>query len=50
MTRVEELKDLLEVALVQRKKAYALKMPVTFIRSLNADIRNWTHELAELGA
>jgi hypothetical protein len=50
MNRIEELENLLSTALLQRKKARALKMPTHFIHAINADIRNWTFELAELSA
>ena len=45
--RIAELEKLISVALEQRKAAY--KLGLTQLRfSINADLRNWKNELAEL--
>ena len=43
-----ELEKLLETALANRKKAYKVRAPRLFIMSINADIRRFQAQLAEL--
>jgi hypothetical protein len=43
----QELETLLKIALDQRKKAYALNLPLPFIREVNRQIRNFRLELVE---
>lgn len=43
----QELEARLQTALDQRKKAYALNLPVPFIREVNRQIRDFRLELAK---
>jgi len=44
----QELETRLQIALEQRKQAYALKVPTAFIRSVNSQIRDFRKALAEV--
>jgi hypothetical protein len=44
----QELETRLQIALDQRKKAYALKVPAAFITAVNSQIRDFRKALAEV--
>ena len=48
MTRATEIQKLLDTAIAIRKKAYKVRAPRIFIMSINADIRRFQKELAEI--
>lgn len=49
-TRIQELEQLLIVALDQRKQAYKLRLNRNFISAINSQIFTFRNELADLKA